>query len=274
MISRATGTFLPNAAKCGILRSVSHAVMIILALSAIGCSQAPPNFLTPPFENREHGRFSAEGIDLGPGYQIGVGDQMKIAVLRFDEFNGDVTVDSQGNIRVPFLTDRLFVKGLTIMEAEKAIGGVIRPYLQRDPRIVISLTKPDSNFFYVMGAVRKPGKFPIGDEHIFVREAIARAGWPNEYAALKRSMLVSSKPDRHVMRKIDVDDIIYKGNLTENYEMEPGDVVWIPYSYLYKVVWHMEQIFRPFQSLSRFQGLAYDMQGSDKAFDPGAIISK
>jgi Polysaccharide biosynthesis/export protein/SLBB domain len=232
-----------------------------------GCSQSPPDFLQPPFEDRQHGRFPDAGIEFGPAYHLGVGDMLKIEVDRFKEFGGEVRLDSQGIVRVPFTKQRLHLAELTIEEAEAALAEAISPYLIRQPNITVSVQKPESQFFYVMGAVKSPGKYAMGDEYIFVREAVARAGWPVSTAALKRAQLVSSKPDRHQMRELDLKDIIYRGNLTQNYKLATGDIVWVPHTWFHVVSVAILEFVRPFSALVNVQRTAERLHGFDDAFD-------
>jgi polysaccharide export outer membrane protein len=231
------------------LVAVALAVSILGAGALSGCSFGKPPVL-PPFEAREHGDFPGlvlEGEEAE--YRIGVGDMLVLHVQRHEEFEGEVKVGPSGKITLPLSLDRVDVAGLSVGEAEARIGESIKPYVRQEPKIWVEIQRPDSRFVYVLGAVSRPGKLPVRDEQVFVREAVARAGWPLREAALKRTKLISSTPDNYASRKINLKAIIYSGDLTENYELKPGDIVWVPRTYIAEFVWHAKKILEPFAVL-------------------------
>ena len=202
--------------------------LLLLALTA--CQSAMPHI---PFEARNHDEFPGSPSPGEQEYRIGVGDQIKLSIRRYEEFSGVLVVDKMGRIRLPLVLDMVELRGKTIPQAEVEIGRVLQPYITGEPLIRIDLTKPNSRFVYVLGAVEKPGKYPLQDERLYVREAVVRAGWPlRDVAALNRAKLVSSSPDYNATRPIRLEKILYQGDLTENYEIKEGDIVWVPYTYM------------------------------------------
>jgi protein involved in polysaccharide export with SLBB domain len=228
--------------------------LVVAAWVATACSTTPRALREPPFENRQHGRTPGGELEVKQPYRLGLGDELKIAVRPYDEFNGTMKVDELGNIRLTYTQDKVQVLGLTLDEAEIAIVDAMAPYFQRAPRVAVTLENTESRFFYVLGAVPRPGKYRMADEHVFVREAVARAGWPLRNGAIQRTMLVSSKPDYNASRKVNLRRIIYEGNLTENYQLEDGDIVWVPYSYITEFAWrarHVLEFFNVFLDYGR-----------------------
>ncbi|MBN1867114.1 polysaccharide export protein [Candidatus Sumerlaeota bacterium] len=206
--------------------------------------------MPPPFEAREHGDYPGlvlEGEEAE--YRIGVGDMIGLRVQRHPEFEGEVKVGPSGKVTLPLSLDRVDVAGLTVGEAEARVAEAIRPYVRLAPKVRLEIARPDSRFVYVLGAVARPGKLSVRDEQVFVREAVVRAGLPLRTAALRRTKLVSSTPDYHASRKIDLNAILYGGDLRENYELKPGDIVWVPRSFVSEIVWHAKQVLEPFAVL-------------------------
>lgn len=236
--------------SCAPVRTRLILAFAVAILTATGCSSNPPSALRePPFENRQHGREPGGELEDKQAYRLGLGDTLKITLHPYDEFNGVVKVDESGNARMPYTQDKIHVLGLTLDEAEIAVADALAPYFVNAPRPVVTLEKTGSHFFYVLGAVPHPGQFRMADEHVFVREAVARAGWPLRNAAIRRTKLVSSKPDYNATRKVDLRQIMYEGNLTENYQLEDGDIVWVPYSYITEFAWsarHLLEFFNVF----------------------------
>jgi polysaccharide export outer membrane protein len=184
--------------------------------------------MEPPFEGREQGDVPAEGLKTREAYRVREGDSLKLLVQGYEEFSGNLKVDMEGCVRLPYTYEKLHLAERTLAESEALIGNAFRPYIVGEPPVVLTLLKPNSHFYYILGEVSKPGKYPIADEYVFVREAVVRAGWLKPSAGLTRAQLVSSKPDRHEKRKMDLKKILYEGDLTENYLIEHGDILYVP----------------------------------------------
>ena len=160
---------------------------------------------------------------------------------------------------MPLTLDRVKIAGLTVPAAEKRVKEAIQPYVKHSPKVWLEMARPDSRYVYVMGAVSTPGKIRVGHEKIYVREAVARAGWPLRSAALKRTKLTSSSADVHATRQIDLKAVLYDGDLRENYELKPGDIVWVPRSYVSEFAWHARQILDPFAVLIGYGDVAENL---------------
>jgi polysaccharide export outer membrane protein len=236
-----------------------HFLPLALALVLAGCSQ---NLPLVPFEGRPHDLYPGTPQKGEEPYRVGVGDTLRVMVWRHVEFGGEVTVDTTGAIVLPLTYERIGVAGLTLTEVEERLAEAIKPYVLRSPQVRVELADSGSRFFYVLGDVNEPGKYPMGDERIYVREAVVRASWPKRTAALGRARLVSSTPDRHDARKVDLKRILLDGDLTENYELRPGDIVVVPRSFASAFVWHASQWLQPFAVLLGYDSMVtefYDL---------------
>lgn len=236
--------------KCAIL-------LFGLAIAASACSSSRTHMLTqPPFEGRSYGLYPGPGAQESQRYRIGVGDVLKLRVRNHPEFEGEVKVDSTGHVVLPLSLDEVHVAGLTRREAGEIVEEKLRKYVLAEPRVNVVLERARSRFVYVLGAVGRPGKYAMEDERLYVREAIERAGWPLKVAALNRARLVSSEPERAAERQIRLSDVMYHGDLTQNYELQPGDIIYVPYSYVSQFVWHATEVLRPFGVLLNYDATA------------------
>jgi len=247
----------------GTTLAIRGLVVVIVAGLMASCSRNEPKVLGP-FENRSHGLYPGQGETTPPPYRIGAGDVLDIAVHRHREFDGTVEVSALGEVTLPLSLDRLKLQGLTLAEAEEAVAGSVRRFIVDEPRAHVRLRDTNSRFVYVLGAVRAPGKYPMSDERLFVREAVVRAGLHQRTAALKRTLLVSSGPDHSRTRQINLKEILYRGDLGENYEMKAGDIVWVPHSWVSEFVWHANQLLQPLAVLLGFDSAVTEL--SDPLF--------
>lgn len=86
----------------------------------------------------------------------------------------------------------------------------------------------DLGKYYVLGEVIRPGMFRLKDK-VSVIEAISTAGGPSERGSLKTTYIIRGDPKTQTPQriKVDVDKITKKGDLTQNLELQTGDVVYV-----------------------------------------------
>ena len=222
---------------------------------AVGCARQAPG----PFEGRAHVMYPGRASDRYVAYRIGFGDELELSVQRHAEFSGKLLVETSGFITVPTSLDRVRAVNLSVSQLEEKISGALGPYLLTPPRVYVRVLNPNSRFVYVLGAVNSPGKYVMKDEHLDVREAVVRAGLPTQVAALNRTKLYSSSPDQSDVRTINLRKILRQGRLEENYELKPGDVIYVPNIYVWDISWWMIQVLRPFQLLVAYRETAQDL---------------
>ena len=222
-------------------------LFVTLVLLA-GCARRPP-IPYEAFQGRPHNLYPGSNDGHYQEYRLGPGDQFKIHVQRHEEFEAEVKVEPSGEFIMPLSLERVQAQGLTVSEVEQKISVLVKNYLTHDPVVRVELIKGASRFVYVWGAVGRPGKIDMQNERLYVREAVIRAGSPLREAATNRSTLVSSTADAYDSRKIRLKDILIKGDLRENYELNPGDIIFIPYSYASEIAFQIHHILSPFQAI-------------------------
>jgi polysaccharide export outer membrane protein len=90
---------------------------------------------------------------------------------------------------------------------------------------------------YVMGQVKNPGPYPLTANMSFL-EALSRAGGPNDNAA--QGKIVLARPSKNTEQVVDLaNDIKTSG---PNYQLEPGDIVYVPKSGLATVGYVLQQL--------------------------------
>ncbi len=163
-----------------------HIVLIVLMLPMVtGCmtgfdklkdiSPDDISFETVSLDSN-YDKLSNQNAD----YRIGPGDNVKIEIYndpmdstRITEL-GEVVghlVDEKGYINIPLLK-QVKVAGLTVREVSNMLE---KRYLQyiKDPHVMFEIVKFNSQFYYISGAVEKPGKYPI-KIHTSLMEALSK----------------------------------------------------------------------------------------------------
>ena len=177
-------------------------------------------------------------------YFIGPDDELEILVRNHPEFSGTVSVDPYGNILIPLL-GKIGVEGMTSHELANAIEKELLPYIET-PHVSVVITEYRSKVVYVLGEVAKPGKYFIRGEKMELREAILQAGLPTGLAATWRVYVIKSRGEKPPYRVINLYRILYKGELKNNINLEPGDIVYVPLTILGKISTTLGHLLDPF----------------------------
>ena len=116
--------------------------------------------------------------------------------------------------------------------------------LQRNDLIFVP--DPDDALVYVMGQVKNPGPYTLTANMSFL-EALSRAGGPNDNA--QPGKIVLARPSKNTEQIVDLENNIQKGGT--NYQLEPGDIVYVPKSGLAQLGYFFQQI-NPLTSMVLF----------------------
>jgi len=168
-------------------------------------------------------------------YILGATDIVEISVMRHPEVSGVYEINSEGKIQYEFVGD-VYVNEMTKKQVAGLITNRLKEYIV-DPQVTVKVTGYNSKVVYVVGEVYRPGKIFMRGNTITVREALMQAGLPMLTGVTKKSRLITpSESGKGEKRRVDVYALLYEGDLRENYVMNPGDVLYIPPTFLTKTM--------------------------------------
>lgn len=184
-------------------------------------------------------------------YRIDPPDQIKLFSSNVPELNEQVgIVRPNGQVLFPLIGD-VQVNGLTPDEArEQVLKQTSAYYVDPDLRLEVAA---ESKFFYVFGfGASTQGRFPyVG--RVTVINALAQAGF-NESGWPQQIRL--SRPARdgndNATAVIDFNKMIGYGDLSQNYLLEEGDIIEIPYSPLASWNEKVSRLLGPVSNTVRF----------------------
>ena len=188
-------------------------------------------------------------------YTLGPEDVISLDVRRHPEFSGTYEINSEGKIQYKFVGD-IAAAGMTKNEFREKLVKILSVYVV-EPTIDVTIAAYRSKVFYVIGEVGRPGKYYMMADEIPVREAVVQAGLPLLSAKTGSAKLIT--PDatgRPVTKKINLDKILYKGDLKGNLLMRPGDVLYIPATFLTKVMRTILPVSQPIGTVASTEGSA------------------
>jgi polysaccharide biosynthesis/export protein len=197
---------------------------------AVGGAQSEMN------ENAEQ----SKPVETGPGlhkrnwrYRINPSDTLELTFAQTPEFNQTVVVQPDGYITLRSVGD-LQAAGQTLPELTESIKAAYSKILQ-DPEITVDPKEFEKPFFTVGGQVGKPGKFDWYAD-ITLTQAIAIAGGFTDASKHSQVLLFRRVSEEwSEARIINVKKMLHSGDLREDPELKPGDMLFVPKNTLSKI---------------------------------------
>lgn len=162
-------------------------------------------------------------------YIIGPGDTLQVFVWRNEELTTTVPVRPDGKISTPLVEDMVAV-GKTPSKLARDIEVVLAEYI-RQPQVNIIVSNAVSTFSQVrvIGQVVTPQGIPYR-EGMTVMDAILAVGGLGPFAAGNRGKLVRNEDGKPIEIRVKIEDLVNKGDLSQNLSLRPGDVIVVPES--------------------------------------------
>src|SRR5580704_10048570 len=166
---------------------------------------------------------------VAPDYIIGPGDTLQVFVWRNPELTVTVPVRPDGKISTPLVEDMPAV-GKTPLTLARDVEKVLSVYV-KSPQVNIIVTKPASAFSQVkvIGQVLHPAAVPYR-EGMTVLDAVLSVGGLANFAAGNRAHIVRMDKGRETQLNVKLDALVNNGDMRQNLELQPGDVLVVPES--------------------------------------------
>jgi polysaccharide export outer membrane protein len=166
----------------------------------------------------------------GPDYIIGPGDTLNVFVWRNPELSVTVPVRPDGKISTPLVEDMTAV-GKTPAQLGRDIEVVLAEYVKQ-PHVNIIVQVPASAYsqIRVVGQVTRPS--PVAyREGMTVLDALLAVGGLTPFASGNRAKVVRTVDGKPHEIHVKLNDLLNKGDLSNNVELRPGDVLVVPESF-------------------------------------------
>ena len=200
--------------------------IILLAFVASLCSWAAeeqPKYKTQPQRAQVEKSKTAK-----PDYILQPSDLIRVQIFQEDDLNREVRISQEFTVTLP-LVENVDLKGKTAKQAEAYIRELYaRDYLVK-PQVNLFVVEYAPRRVYVAGAVASPGAVLFQQEQgLNLIEAISLAGSFNRLSDKKRVTLKRTNSDGVSETKVINVEELMKGEGSEPWPLQPGDVINVP----------------------------------------------
>jgi polysaccharide export outer membrane protein len=161
-------------------------------------------------------------------YLIGPGDRLNIFVWRNPELSAQVVVRPDGKVTTSLVED-LDVAGKTPTMLAREIEDALSTYVN-SPRVTVSVNNfsgPLSEQVRVIGEASQPRAVNYS-EHMTLLDLMISVGGLTNFADGNGAKLIRVVNGEKRVFELNIDDLIREGDIKENVDMLPGDIVIIP----------------------------------------------
>ena len=174
--------------------------------------------------------LAISGIAHAEEYIMCPGDQLDITVVGHEDIStvvsttgGKYIVRPDGKMSFPLIGE-LDITGLTVNQFTKTLEQRLSEYLV-NPQVTVNIAQLGTTRVYVLGEVNKPGLYELNKSHK-VLDAIGAANGFTKEAAKKKVFLVH-KDQQGKPIKVNLNDILKKGDISQNYTLAEGDLLYL-----------------------------------------------
>ena len=185
---------------------------------ASACTSFSPSFPPAP--------VSAASPDYT--YIIGAGDSVNIVVWRNPELSMSVPVRPDGKIAAP-LVDDLLAQGKTPVQLARDVEVVLGKYV-RDPIVTVlvgGFVGPYSEQIRIVGEASRPQAIPY-KQQMTLLDLMIVVGGVTDFASDKAIIMRTREGSKQY--SVRVRDLLKRGDMSANVDMQPGDILIIPQS--------------------------------------------
>jgi polysaccharide export outer membrane protein len=169
-------------------------------------------------------------------YLIGSQDVLKITVFEYPDLTTEARVSEEGKITFPLLGE-ITAKNLTTRQVEKGIAEkLVAAKIIKVPQVSVFVQQQRGRKVTIIGEVVKPGQYDIaGPTTLLDTISLALGMTPNAGYQLTVFRKESAADGTEITKKIsvDVDQLLNVGDLSQNFELQDADVVYVPKAIFY-----------------------------------------
>ncbi len=175
-------------------------------------------------------------------YIIVQGDMLSISFFNGKKREKSIyQVSGSGEIYLP-VVGAVKVLKLNRKQARERISAVLGEYI-RNPEVEIGINIEGQ--VAILGEVIYPGVYGLPARRFTVMEVLARASGPiKERATLRSVLLIRGPVDNPTILRLNLKKMLTKGDMSDNLLVKPGDLVYVPQSFISNVDVFFNNIYK------------------------------
>jgi polysaccharide export outer membrane protein len=172
-------------------------------------------------------------------YALGAGDVLRVSVYDNPDLSQEVTIETDGAFSYP-LIGRVQAAGLTVRQLESLLAQRFAEGYLVSPQVAVTVTQHKSQHVYVMGAVSKPGPYPLQRQTTLL-EALSAAGGPTPEAGFEVILTrdadvqalpsgtpkVSAAANGQPALRVSLEQLM-AGGVPQRITLQDGDIIYVP----------------------------------------------
>ena len=173
-------------------------------------------------------KIDTESMKLGNEYRLGPGDRFAFLVRgREDISREEIIVAPDGEVSLPRV-GIMNVQGRTLSELTETFVQLLGSYYE-NPEVTLVMKAYNNNRVFVLGQVTNPGAVSFQGPGTLLEALSLAGGLPVDTAKsfLTRCTIVRGKD---LVMRVDLKELLEKGNMRLNARLQNGDVIFIPQS--------------------------------------------
>lgn len=163
-------------------------------------------------------------------YQIGALDEISVVVWRNPDLSATVTVRPDGRLSLP-LVENVVAAGRKPEELSREIEAALAKYI-RDPVVTVLVTKAQgesSRQVRIVGEAARPQAVAYR-QNMTLLDVMIQVGGLTDFADGNGAVLVRGA-EGGKQYAVRLKDLVRRGDISANVEMQPGDILIIPQSW-------------------------------------------
>ena len=199
--------------------------LTVWATLARAQDESSPNKSAQPAIPAMAGDEAKKAATTDPNYVIGPQDVLDVSVWKEPEVSRVVPVRPDGKISLPLLND-VPAAGLTPTQLAAQITESLKKYVT-SPQVTVIVTTINSQRFYVLGEVMKPGAYPMLPG-MSVMQALSSAGGFTPFAKMKGIYVLREENGKKVKYPFNYKEAISGKNAAQDILLKAGDTIVVP----------------------------------------------
>jgi polysaccharide export outer membrane protein len=160
-------------------------------------------------------------------YKLGAGDSVHIVVYNNPDMTADAQIAEDGSIPFP-LVGKVVIGGLSRNAAATLIAErLVKGGFLREAQVNLTVSEYRSQQVSVLGAVSRPGKYPVGPTNT-VTDLIAQAGGITEKGSQLVTVIRRGADGGQTRNQVDLRQLFGAADPSGNVRVQDQDIVFVP----------------------------------------------